>query len=65
MNLNEKWCKKCGLCVHFCPQNALGFQTNGFPQMVKPEKCSKCLVCEMYCPDFAIEIVKNGVSYEF
>lgn len=65
MNLNQKWCKKCGLCVDFCPQKALVFQANGFPQMLKPEKCNKCRVCETFCPDFAIEIVKNGVSYEF
>ncbi len=66
MKLNQKWCKKCGLCVKFCPQKALGFEeTEGFPRMVKPEKCNKCLMCEMYCPDFAIEIGEKGVNYEF
>ena len=56
----EKYCKGCHICVEFCPTKVLSlssaFNSKGYhpPHMVAPEKCSGCDLCGMYCPDFAI-----------
>ena len=61
----EKYCKGCHICVEFCPTKVLGlssaFNSKGYhpPHLVQPEKCSGCDLCGMYCPDFAIHGYKN------
>jgi 2-oxoglutarate ferredoxin oxidoreductase subunit delta len=48
------WCKKCGICVAFCPTGALGRRADGSPYVPHPEKCIHCEMCDRLCPDFAI-----------
>ena len=55
--VNEKWCKKCGLCVAFCPRKVLA--DSGGPKVVDPSLCTGCLMCEMHCPDFAITVRRS------
>lgn len=52
----EAWCKKCGICVAFCPAGAL--RENATTQQVigTDAKCIGCRQCEWRCPDFAIII---------
>ncbi|NLC70162.1 MAG: 4Fe-4S binding protein [Desulfuromonadaceae bacterium] len=51
----EKYCKGCSICVEFCPTQVL--QMDGFvARVVKPEACIKCMQCELRCPDFAIKV---------
>lgn len=57
--INRKWCKKCGLCAHYCPKNVYKLDDFGAPEIVKPEACIGCNMCEYRCPDFAIEIIKK------
>lgn len=52
--INSKWCKKCGLCVFFCPKKVL--QDAGGPKVIDQTACTGCLMCEMHCPDFAITV---------
>ena len=52
----EAWCKKCGICVAFCPTGALTSDENGLPVLTYPEKCTQCGMCELRCPDFAIAV---------
>ncbi|HAP93808.1 MAG TPA: 2-ketoglutarate ferredoxin oxidoreductase subunit delta [Desulfotomaculum sp.] len=52
----ENLCKKCGLCIHFCPQKVLVFDSNGYPSVAHPEKCTGCRLCFYRCPDFALEV---------
>ena len=52
----EAWCKKCGICVAFCPTGALTSDKNGLPILTYPEKCTQCGMCELRCPDFAIAV---------
>ena len=33
------WCKKCGICVEFCPPGCLGRKSDGSPYVQAPEKC--------------------------
>ncbi len=52
----KSWCKKCGICVAFCPVEALGQDETGTPFVKNPEKCTGCQMCELRCPDFAITL---------
>lgn len=62
VNINRKWCKKCGICVAMCPQEALDNDTEGYPFLARPEKCNQCGQCEWICPDFAVEVIKDKVN---
>jgi 2-oxoglutarate ferredoxin oxidoreductase subunit delta len=55
----EAWCKRCGICVAFCPTQALTSDKNGLAILTYPEKCNLCRMCELRCPDFAITVRKR------
>ncbi|MEE4352920.1 MAG: 4Fe-4S binding protein [Desulfatiglans sp.] len=46
-------CAGCGLCVPFCPNEAL--RVWGTVVIVE-ENCSECFDCVAYCPTDALEI---------
>ena len=50
------WCKKCGICINFCPQGVLAFHEEGYVYPKNPDKCIKCMMCDLRCPDFAITV---------
>ena len=50
------WCKKCGICVAFCPKNVLDVGPDGGPVAARPADCIRCHMCELRCPDFAISV---------
>lgn len=54
--INKEWCKKCGLCVAFCPKNVFILDSLGNPKVCKQKECTGCRICEFRCPDFAIKI---------
>lgn len=51
--INRQWCKRCGLCSHFCPKNLLSIENNQVV-MSDSSKCNGCLRCSYYCPDFSL-----------
>jgi len=53
------WCKKCGICVAFCPTKCLARKPDGSPFVESPEKCVHCETCDRLCPDFAITGAKR------
>jgi len=53
------WCKKCGICVAFCPTGCLGRKGDGSPFVLAPEKCIHFETCVRLCPDFAITGAKD------
>jgi len=57
--INTEWCKACGICVAFCPNEALVLEHDGKACWTYPEKCKRCGICEMRCPDIAIELVEK------
>ena len=54
--VNKRFCKSCGICMHFCPKKVLEADTLGKCVVAHPEKCIKCRQCELRCPDFAIKV---------
>jgi 2-oxoglutarate ferredoxin oxidoreductase subunit delta len=54
---NRSRCKRCGICSHFCPVNAIETNADGVPTLAHPELCTSCHLCERMCPDFAITLV--------
>jgi 2-oxoglutarate ferredoxin oxidoreductase subunit delta len=52
----KSWCKKCGICVAFCPAGVLAQDDSGTPYPKEPDKCTGCQLCALRCPDFAINV---------
>ncbi len=59
--INRAWCKGCGVCIAFCPKEAL-FMDNYGKAEKDLERCTACGICETFCPDFAISLVKRRIS---
>ncbi len=55
-DIKRDWCKGCGICVEFCPQDALSMDGMEKAILEYPEKCNSCGICELRCPDLAIEL---------
>lgn len=56
IEVNEAWCKDCGICVSICPEYCLGLDATRRLVVTNPEACTGCRLCEVLCPDFAIRI---------
>lgn len=52
----QNWCKGCGLCIAFCPQQVLAEDADHHPVVVQPDRCVACGWCAIHCPDFAIVV---------
>jgi len=52
----RKWCKGCGLCVAFCPEQVFEIDEEGLAVVAHPERCVACMWCYHHCPDFAISV---------
>jgi len=50
------WCKGCGLCIEFCPQQVFEANGQGRPVVAHPERCTACHWCDTHCPDMAITV---------
>ncbi|MDP2858724.1 MAG: 4Fe-4S binding protein [Bacillota bacterium] len=58
--INTGWCKKCGICVEFCPCQVLAMETGNVPYVIAPDKCTRCRLCELLCPDFAVTLTSKS-----
>lgn len=65
IEIDNIWCKGCGLCVRACKKGVLAIGTErskgGYlmPYTQAPEKCIACHMCERTCPDVCIEVFKE------
>ncbi len=59
ITVNEDWCKKCGICIQFCPKKVLVANKKGCPVAEHIDDCIQCMLCELRCPDIAISVEKN------
>lgn len=56
INLDRNLCKRCGICIAFCPQEVFVADAAGYPVVVALEKCTGCQLCFYRCPDLAVEV---------
>ena len=56
INLKKDRCKRCGICIEFCPQKVFDAAVDGSPIVAREEDCTICHLCEKRCPDFAIKV---------
>lgn len=59
VEIYKGWCKKCGICVAFCPHGVLDVNEEGYPFVAAPENCKGCDWCDIRCPDFAIMVSRD------
>ncbi|GAB4261887.1 MAG: hypothetical protein Kow0092_11800 [Deferrisomatales bacterium] len=50
------WCKRCGICIAFCPKTVFDTAPDGAPIVARPQDCIRCHMCELRCPDFALSV---------
>ncbi len=64
--VNAAWCKKCGICIAYCPTKVFEPAKDGLPIVVRQDECTWCELCELRCPDFAIILrgEKDGANKE-
>jgi 2-oxoglutarate ferredoxin oxidoreductase subunit delta len=60
--IEERLCKGCGVCIHFCKQGVLKLSDKhnlkgyNVVEVVDLGKCKTCKLCEMNCPDLALYV---------
>jgi len=57
IEINERYCKACGICAEFCPTKVLAMDAF-VVKVVNADACIACNQCELRCPDFAIKVHK-------
>jgi 2-oxoglutarate ferredoxin oxidoreductase subunit delta len=50
------WCKKCGICISFCPTKVFTADAFGKPLLSAADKCVECGLCVLLCPEYAIRL---------
>ena len=56
IEIDQKLCKACGICVGMCPKKVFTRDWDGRPVVAQPDQCVACGMCELVCPDFAIRL---------
>jgi 2-oxoglutarate ferredoxin oxidoreductase subunit delta len=56
VEIYKSWCKRCGICMAFCPGEVMALDEQGDVVVRNPERCTGCQLCELRCPDFAITV---------
>lgn len=65
IEVNEKYCKACGLCIEVCPQEVIGLAANrinakGYhPAELIEAGCTGCGICAIVCPEAAIAVYRE------
>ncbi len=60
IDINRTWCKRCGICVTYCPKKVYEADFMGAPVIADMSACIGCMICEHMCPDFAINVEKTA-----
>ncbi len=60
--IQKDWCKKCGICIEFCPAMVFTAREDGFPLITNPDNCTWCEMCELRCPDLAITLKEKSTE---
>jgi 2-oxoglutarate ferredoxin oxidoreductase subunit delta len=67
IEVDERYCKGCELCVAACPKQVMGLDTGrltrlGYhPAALVADGCTGCAVCALVCPEAAISVYRERV----
>jgi 2-oxoglutarate ferredoxin oxidoreductase subunit delta len=70
IEVNDLYCKGCGLCVSACPKEVLALDMDrltpkGYhPAHLIAEGCTGCAICTIVCPDAAIIVYRETQKKE-
>jgi 2-oxoglutarate ferredoxin oxidoreductase subunit delta len=65
IEVDDKYCKGCELCVQACPQHVLRLDLNrltpkGYhPVQLASEGCTGCAICAVVCPEAALTVFRE------
>jgi 2-oxoglutarate ferredoxin oxidoreductase subunit delta len=66
IEINEEFCKGCGLCIAACPLHLIRLANRVSARGYYPAecidaegKCTGCALCATMCPDVAIEVFRT------
>jgi 2-oxoglutarate ferredoxin oxidoreductase subunit delta len=65
IEVNEKFCKGCELCVQACPQHVLNVALDrltpkGYhPAYLMADGCTGCAICAIVCPEAALAVFRE------
>ena len=65
VEISEKYCKGCSLCVYACPRKVLAISgrinAKGYRpvEAAKADDCVGCGLCAMTCPDAVISVFRE------
>jgi 2-oxoglutarate ferredoxin oxidoreductase subunit delta len=57
IEIRQEWCKRCGICVAFCPKSVFTTDPDGTIVVSNLPACINCELCERICPDLAITLI--------
>jgi len=66
IEVSQKFCKGCELCVSACPQAVLALDMehltpNGYhPVFLVKEGCTGCAICALVCPEAALTVYREA-----
>lgn len=64
IEVNENYCKSCGLCIYACPSEVIQLAPNSInskgyrPVEQLAEGCTGCGTCAVVCPEAAITVYR-------
>lgn len=68
LKIRQEFCKECGLCINFCPDESLEydekFNSKGYHPIKWKGDCRFCGMCYTVCPDNVIEIEEYEETVE-
>lgn len=65
IEVDERYCKGCDLCVSVCPQEILTLDLErltpkGYhPAQLIADGCTGCGICAVICPESALEVYRE------
>ena len=66
VNIEDKGCRGCTLCVDICPADVFEFEEQTeLAKVPRPDDCIGCYSCFYYCPSQCIEIGDTHVQRPF
>jgi 2-oxoglutarate ferredoxin oxidoreductase subunit delta len=66
IEVDERYCKGCEICVSDCPKNVLALDMErltpkGYhPAHLIAEGCTGCAICAIVCPEAAITVYREA-----